>query len=1049
LLLLPGLALIAAPPPAQAQSSAVLKWAEVDKPGIKGEIIIAPSEVNRIAASHDVVYAVDTANSKLHRSYNGGLTFTDITSALSNSGALLPAQEIAVAPDKPQYVAIVTNNRTKVYLSDNNGATWADTGLTGISGSIQCVAISNGYIVGSNLTHDIAVGTAQWGNATTDGQIWTLQVGASFGGWRDQGLTFAPAPGAEVSAIAFSPRYNSDLTILAVASTAVDAPTAATWLCIGQRDLSSQTTAWNPNPVQIGALLGDDIGVTDIVSSIALPSDYDEGGSSTSRKVLVNCDREPTNPVTALDNGIYRLDDATSPYQIQLLSNIAISSMAYFGTIQAGKLIAGDVNPETAYTTQVRRLADPFYATPPSTSWQTANQPPSGPGNAQVAWNQSGTVAFCGTGQLTTGFLYDESSFSQSQDNGNNWEQTSLINTDDIHISDIAPAPDSKSLFMATYSVAAEYVWRTAGEPLGSYWSRLLTIWTKSDRVILRLSPDYADDYTLYAAEVKGNLTESAAPGNSMMAMSHIRGNSSSWQKLYNSPGRVIDMAVEDKDTVYVALPRGNIRKSVDGGLTWQEPVDTGLSGINMLSVPGKGNILAGSSESNSSDAPEGNKVAYSTDGGASFTKIDKPVGYGPGDVQVVADAGYSQNRLIYAADNIADDGIWRWTIGTSTEWEQIDEPITQLKTGQRICGLAMGTEGTLYALRAEKVDGIGGGGMDRSLNPGEPYVWNIEFDILNRTLPVGTVFDPITIFPNNMPSLKLASGIGQNVVWAIDFANMLIYRFDDNICKSGPVTDGPDTVGCDPVSGRNQEVNLPWQQLSLSNQYELQIAKDDHFTIRVFGNDHIIPEDLTAPAVFFPAGGLVATPASEIANRGNLECGHAYHWRTRTRHATTGEFIRSPWSLIDTFTVKAGAMVQSPYLGVKLLSPDNGCLGCPVQPVAFSWTPYKEATRYEFILANDANLTQTIRDETTTTAYKYGGALDYNTDYFWRVRAIEVNGMPVSSDWSATFSFRTASAPIPIQVVPAPSVTPPWVWAVIGFGGALIIGLVVLIFRY
>ena len=112
------------------------------------------------------------------------------------------------------------------------------------------------------------------------------------------------------------------------------------------------------------------------------------------------------------------------------------------------------------------------------------------------------------------------------------------------------------------------------------------------------------------------------------------------------------------------------------------------------------------------------------------------------------------------------------------------------------------------------------------------------------------------------MPSLKLASDVNQNVAWAVDFANMLIYRFDDNICKVGPVINGPDTVGCDPVSGRNQEVNLPWEQLSLSNQYEIQIAKDDQFSIQVVENDHIIPVDLTAPAVFFPAGGIVTNPS-------------------------------------------------------------------------------------------------------------------------------------------------------------------------------------------
>lgn len=1035
------LVFIAASPLAQAQSSAVLKWAEVDKPSINGEIIVAPSEVNRIAASHDVVYAVDTANSRVHRSNNGGLTFTDITNTLP--AGVLPAQEIAVAPDRPQYVALVTNSRTKVYLSNDSGATWTDTGLTGITGTIQCIAISNGYLVASNLVHDVAVGTADWGDVTntTTGQIWVLQVGASFGGWRNQNLTLFSAPGAEVSAIAFSSSYNSDSTILAVASTAVDAPPAATWLCIGQRDLSASTTPlWNglyiPGyPVHIGSLLGDDTNVT-IVSSIALPSDY-AGTSSTSRKVLVSCDREPTNPVTLPNNGIYRLDDATSQYQ--LLSKIAISNIAYFGTLQTGKLIAGDVTPETPYNTQVRRLFDPFLATPPPTSWQTATQPPSGPGNAQVAWSYSGTVAFCGTGQITPPPTPDESAFSQSLDNGNTWEQTSLINTI-IHISDIAPAPDSRSLFMATYSdFGPEGVWRSAGEPLGTYWGRLLTIETTSSRVILRLSPDYATDYTIYVTEVNGSGT------SSLMAVSHNRGNT--WQKLYG-PAPIIDMAVEDPHTFYVALPGGYIRKSSNAGTAWLSPpvscFPDSASEINMLTVVDKGHILVGSRDS---------KVAYSTDNGSSFTEIDRPISSHTGDVQVVADANYDKNKLIYAADNMTDDGIWRWTVGASSEWEQIDEAVTELGTNQRICGLGMGKEGTLYALRSDIVTGSGGGGMDRSLNPSHSYIWQIEFDVLNRTLPVlpsiplaeSTSFDPTIIFPNTMPSLKLASDVNQNVAWAVDFANMLIYRFDDNICKVGPVINSPEQVGCDPVSGRNQEVNVDWEQLSLSNQYEIQIAKDDQFSIQVVKNAHIIPVDLTAPAVFFPAGGIVTTPASEIANWGNFECGHIYYWRARTRQATTGEIIRSPWSEIGSFIVKAGLPVGADYYGPKLLSPNNGCAGCPVKPASFSWAPYKETSKYRFVLAKDASMTQVVADdEADTSAYEYGGMLDYNTSYFWRVMALE----PAPGDWSTTFVFQTERTPASPSLPAKVSVTPLWVWALIAIGAILVMVILFLIFK-
>ncbi len=69
-------------------------------------------------------------------------------------------------------------------------------------------------------------------------------------------------------------------------------------------------------------------------------------------------------------------------------------------------------------------------------------------------------------------------------------QQTSLMNTD-IHMTDIAPAPDSRSLFMATYSeFGPESVWRSAGEPLGTYWGRLLNIPSKYGQNHSQVKPE-------------------------------------------------------------------------------------------------------------------------------------------------------------------------------------------------------------------------------------------------------------------------------------------------------------------------------------------------------------------------------------------------------------------------------------------------------------------------------------------------------------------------------------------------------------------------------
>jgi hypothetical protein len=183
----------------------------------------------------------------------------------------------------------------------------------------------------------------------------------------------------------------------------------------------------------------------------------------------------------------------------------------------------------------------------------------------------------------------------------------------------------------------------------------------------------------------------------------------------------------------------------------------------------------------------------------------------------------------------------------------------------------------------------------------------------------------------------------------------------------------------------------------------------------------------------------------SAIAFYGNLECGHTYFWRVKVRRCATTQMIRSPWSEIRSFTVKAGLPVTTPYYGPQLLAPNNGCLGCPVQPVSFSWSPFKETTKYKFVLASDAAMTQIVKEaEVTTTAFEYDGALDYSTNYFWRIMSLE----PAPSDWSATFSFQTEAKP---AVAEGPAPTPPtplWVWVVIAIGAILVIVTLVLIFK-
>jgi len=242
----------------------------------------------------------------------------------------------------------------------------------------------------------------------------------------------------------------------------------------------------------------------------------------------------------------------------------------------------------------------------------------------------------------------------------------------------------------------------------------------------------------------------------------------------------------------------------------------------------------------------------------------------------------------------------------------------------------------------------------------------------------------------------------------------------------------GDALVGYDPVTGRNADIGFRWEQLCLASQYQVQIAKDEGFTLIVFDSGVYAPASSTSPAMLYQAGG-------------RLEAGHTYYWRARVRQTITGQSLHSPWSQPQKFTVAAGLPVNTSYYGVRLLSPGNNCTGCSVKSPSFSWSGLNETAKYRFILARNAELTDVIVNaEVYSTAYTYAGTLDYNTSYFWRVMAIE----PVPSDPSATFTFITEPEVVPVPELPQPekpAVTPLWVWVIIGIGSALII--VVLVF--
>jgi hypothetical protein len=123
-----------------------------------------------------------------------------------------------------------------------------------------------------------------------------------------------------------------------------------------------------------------------------------------------------------------------------------------------------------------------------------------------------------------------------------------------------------------------------------------------------------------------------------------------------------------------------------------------------------------------------------------------------------------------------------------------------------------------------------------------------------------------------------------------------------------------PGLVGVDPVTGRNSPVDLRWEDYCYSSEYQVQVARDPAFTLKVYDSGILQPADSVFPAFSYPPG--------------RLEAGHTYYWRVRTVRVLTGQWAISPWSEVRPITVEPGFPVRADSYGVQALSPVNNNVG-------------------------------------------------------------------------------------------------------------------------
>jgi len=556
----------------------------------------------------------------------------------------------------------------------------------------------------------------------------------------------------------------------------------------------------------------------------------------------------------------------------------------------------------------------------------------------------------------------------------------------------------------------------------------------------------------------------------------------------------VQDFAFETSTILYVLGGTGagspitnNVQKLPYTGTAWSSSilsVSIGTTAGHTIEAQAPDKVLTGNT---AASLP----VSFSLNGAASFSTTGRTVPTATtGNLHAIFDTDFAKNATIYVGADAAGGLVYRKVIpaGSNTPWEN-------MMTGMRFAGYTgphtsyfglvqtnsknVTGQGTLYAAHAGQGNATYSG-VERTLAPllGIPKP-GLDWSCLDASAAPFQINDPLfTLEPKSLKFCGCLTEDTNTTLYAIDnelysdnhnvAANRiggaalatigLLWEYTDCVAKKGPklTMDDGTIIGCDPATGRNQEVNFTWEQLCIANQYNLWLSKDKAFTMIIWGQGATIaPSNVTSPAMVYLAGGEGTAPAvfltlagaatNVLAPTPSLECGHTYYWKVRVWNETTGDLVISPWSDVRGFTIKAGFRVTTPYYGPQLLAPDNGC-GCACNaPISFSWSPFKETAEYKFEMSENADMSSPLVSTTAkTTAYQFTGTVKCNKSYYWRVMATA----PAPSEYSAVFSFNTQPEP-PAPAAPAPApATPIWVWVIIAIGAILVIVTLVLIFK-
>ena len=627
-------------------------------------------------------------------------------------------------------------------------------------------------------------------------------------------------------------------------------------------------------------------------------------------------------------------------------------------------------------------------------NWTRSSKPPTGQSQTWVLMAPD----FADSGKVYAATSGTESAFSISQDSGLTWNQTGVIDTGLSTIVDLALSPNysqDNTLFILTWG-GEHSLWRNLNG--GTRWERVFTSALADVDSIdkVKLSPNYNSSQVVFIVGDGG--------GNPAIWKSTDNGQTFG-QRTTRDPTTgatfTADIwAVVDDTTLFAGGFDGAnsmVYGTTNSGFFYTTMAEAGSQSLNSIVLSPDyeedGTILVGNTNG---------WVYWSNNNGISFEPLPPDASSAPltGSITVAFDPEYSQNKTVYAASNTADKGIYRFIIGTSTSWKSIDGT---LPSGGTVSQLVVADGGTLYATNS-KADG----GMERCLNP--TYSLGPKFETVTRGLDDGATLSDLWLYETQL--------------WSTDTTNIRLMTFPHSLTLPiTPISPPDEAPGIGTIINYTiSNVSLDWEAMTGATSYQWQLDYDTDFSTVPTGFEG----NTKASSVRLPA----------------LEPATTYYWRVRA-----SEPVLSPWSDKWSFTTSLGSIDIAP----ELYSPEAASDGVPIKPV-FQWGITAGADSYELVVSTDTffgNPTIAKIDiyALPSTAWQCNVGLNYDTTYYWRVRAVSSNSY---SAWSAVGAFTTESPPRESAPTTPPPTPPPQQtssdWVIYLVGG-LLLTIILLLF--